>query len=260
MDKNVLDTCIKTEHIYKTQFSKALVKEGYTIYVDDKLPEMYSHNMISIHQNQSRSKIVEIIQSELQKQSKQKDQFLQIEFQGELVELADDIKPKFVTTLEYYCLDVESYQKPLFQETTIIRRATSESDYFDGRKIDILANQEGMGLEFSTKRIERKIDCYKNKDNQIQFYVAYNTSGEVIGDCEFLPNHQVAKIEDFDIYSPYQKQGHGSNMLRHFVLYAKEHDIKYLYLITDRDDTAKVMYEKFGFKQIGTKTEILYMW
>ena len=68
----------------------------------------------------------------------------------------------------------------------------------------------------------------------------------------------VAKIEDFAISPAKQRQGYGTAMLTAIIGVALNAGASTIYLVTDEDDTAKLMYGKSGFSKIGEKTDLFY--
>ena len=73
-----------------------------------------------------------------------------------------------------------------------------------------------------------------------------------------MKGDSIAKIEDFDIVEMHQRKGFGSQVLRTLLKSCHEDHIKYAYLVTDHDDTAKDMYLKSGFKLVGKRVEMIF--
>lgn len=114
-----------------------------------------------------------------------------------------------------------------------------------------------MTLEFANRRIERKFQIYSDQNNSLDFYVCYK-GHEPVGNCELFANGPMAKIEDFDILDIHQKQGFGSHIISELLEKCHHNGVTYAYLVTDAADTAKVMYEKVGFKWAGSRTELMF--
>ena len=139
----------------------------------------------------------------------------------------------------------------------IIKRATSQAVLNDGIEVDILANEPDMGKDFANRRIYRKSEVYKQSNINLNLYVCYYEENPV-GNCEFMYNDGIAKIEDFDILKKYQRKGFGTSVIKHLLNEANEKEIDIVYLITDNEDTAKEMYKKCGFKKVGEKIELFF--
>lgn len=242
---------------YSNQFSTKEDHPFYCRYTDTLLPDMYHHNKIYIKQDTPRHKIEEIIKLELDRRQQQHHTFLQVEYEGRLKSVPDVGLTPEIDILDYYYVSTSSSINLRTNPNTKLQRATDHNVMEDGCKIDILANQEAMGEDFANRRIHRKKLVYQDLNSPVTLYVVYDQN-KVIGNIEYMEYGTVVKLEDFDIYTPYQRQGHGSSVIKQMMDLAIKRHMNGIYVITSDEDTAKSMYEKCGFQFVGQKTMLRY--
>ncbi|MBM7556547.1 GNAT family N-acetyltransferase [Halanaerobacter jeridensis] len=200
-----------------------------------------------------------MILSELEQRKKVGSNFLRVEFNFSLDnDLLNElfIKPQ-VTKYDYMYINPKLGDKLIGNQKCIIRKAVSRAVLDDGIEVDIVANEPDMGKDFANRRISRKAEVYKKSDIDLNLYVCYYDNSP-IGNCEFMLNDEIAKIEDFDILKKYQRMGFGTSVIKHLLNEANKREIDIVYLITDSEDTAKEMYKKCGFKKAVEKTELFF--
>lgn len=233
-------------------------KETIKFY-DNKLRDMYTHNFILIKEDVCEDKFKEIVSKELENRQSQKEDFLRIEFN---FPIENDLIQKLplvpqVSKYDFMYISSEVSNCLYGNKDCVVKKAETEEILKDGIKVDVLANQSNMGYEFANKRIYRKADVYNQRNSNLGLYVCYHDKVP-IGNCELMLNNDLAKIEDFDILENFQRKGFGTSVLKYLIEEAREYGVKFLYLITDSEDTAKEMYKKCGFKKIGEKTELFF--
>ena len=248
-----------TEIVYVKKFTENYEDNEIIRFYDDKLPDMYMHNFTLIKNGVCKEKFRKIILDELEKRKKEKAGFLRVEFN---FSIPNDFINDFPVTAEvskydYMYIDPKVNYSLGVKEGCTIKKALSDNVMKEGIEVDILANQSAMGTEFAKKRIDRKVEVYKQPDSNLNLYVCYY-NGEAVGNCEFMVSDGVAKIEDFDILEKYQRSGFGTSVIKHLLEEAKKDGAHIVYLITDGGDTAKEMYIKCGFKKLGEKTELFF--
>lgn len=245
-----------TEIEYAKCFSNCIEEEKYYRFIDDNIPDMYSHNFILLKAGLSNKDINNIIVEEFEYRKKQGKSFLQLEanFSIDLSSLEGVKASSEITKYYYMAIPAHKYKELRIKDGCAVKAAVENDVLLDGMKVDIEACSEAMGNEFAKRRIERKVQAYKAANN-LEFYVCYDNDTPV-GDCELFINGAIAKIEDFDILEKYQRKGFGTSVLRHLMLAAEEHGVETAYVITDSEDTAKDMYKKCGFEIVGEKTAV----
>lgn len=248
-----------TEIVYTKKFSQNYEDNEIIRFYDMNLKDMYMHNFTLIKDCVCKDKVRKIILRELEKRKNENADFLRIEFNFSMENDFINNLPVIpeVTKYDYLYIEPEMENYLTGNEGCIIKKAVSEEVLKDGIEVDIVANKSAMGDEFARKRIYRKSEIYKQLDSNLNLYVCYYNN-VAAGNCEFMLNNHIAKIEDFDIIENYQKKGCGTSVLKNLLKEAKENSIELVYLITDSGDTAKEMYRKCGFKKAGEKTELFF--
>lgn len=248
-----------TEIVYTKKFTENYEDNEIIRFYDINLQDMYMHNFTLIKNSVCKDRFRKIIFDELEKRKDENANFLRIEFN---FFIDDDFINNFpvvpkVTKYDYMYIDPRMGDYLTGNKGCVIKKALSEEILKKGIEVDILANESAMGAEFAKKRIYRKSEVYKQLNSNLNLYVCdYN--GVPIGNCEFMLNNDIAKIEDFDILKNYQRKGFGTSVLKHLLKEAKENCVEFVYLITDSGDTAKEMYKKCGFKKAGEKMELFF--
>lgn len=250
---------LSTEIEYIKKFTENYEDNQIIRFYDNNLMGMYMHNFTLIKNKVSKDDFRNIILKELEKRKDEKASFLRIEFNFSTEDDFINSLPLVPEVVKYDYLYIEPKMSDYLtgNEECTIKKATSEAILKDGIEVDILANESAMGHEFARKRIYRKSEVYTKPNSNLDLYVC-NYRGIPIGNCELMLNHDIAKIEDFDILNDYQRKGFGTSVVKYLLEEAKENCVEFVYLITDSADTAKEMYKKCGFKKAGEKTELFF--
>ncbi len=252
----LLEKLFQMEVEYVKLFSEVREDKQALAFTDVHLPDMYNHNF-SLYQ--SSDGLIDYINNELKKQEVKDKGFLRVVTHDTVNATAVSellVQPE-ISTFDLMYIETGYYSGMQGNPNCSVLCADNEAVMDDGMKVDVLANQEGMGLDFAERRIARKAREYKNPEKPIQLFVCYHEDRPV-GNIEYIPFDGIVKLEDFDILEEYQRKGFGTSVLKHLVEKASHDNIKYAYLITDSQDTAKEMYVKCGFKKIGEKTELFF--
>ncbi|MBP3950898.1 GNAT family N-acetyltransferase [Bacillus suaedae] len=253
----LLNRFLEMEREYVRLFSEVTEGEGAISYADAKLPEMYCHNFTLYHSEQG---LVDWICNELSKAKTKTRGFLQVEtpyfISNELIDCLP-FKPQ-ITRFDLMYIETKRFGERKGNPATIIRSAEDRSVLEDGIKVDIAANEQGMGLDFAKRRIGRKTDIYNDVNKQMNLFVCY-LNEKPIGNIEYMTSKGIVKLEDFDILNEYQRQGYGTAVLQYLLRKAFHENIELAYLVADSEDTAKDMYKKNGFIKIGEKTQLLFL-
>lgn len=159
-----------------------------------------------------------------------------------------------VEKYDYYGIGTIEYTKLNSRNAKIVK-ALDQNTMKDGVIVDIEANTPHMGLDFAIRRILRKKEAYEDESSHLDLYVVYEDD-RPIGNCEYFINHDIVKIEDFDIIESHQRKGYGTSVLKKLLKQALDDSIDFAYLITESADTAKEFYRKCGMKKIGIRTEL----
>lgn len=243
----------KTEISYIKHFSVLEEKENLIRFVDKHLEQMYMHNFTLI---KNKEKLKELFIQELIKRENEKKEFLRIETYFPMNENDLNLLPaKFEKTIyDFFKIKTENYQYLHGNNNCQVVKADTLELLTTGLEASLLSAKETMG-DFAYPRTKRKEQIYRRKDSKIHLYVCLY-QGKVVGTCELMIDDNLAKIEDFDVLSLYQRKGFGTAIVKELLKICYDNGIQEAYLITDHDDTAKDMYKKCGFIKIGEKMEI----
>ncbi|MFW6263399.1 MAG: GNAT family N-acetyltransferase [Thermotogota bacterium] len=247
---------LNTELEYLKRYSSYVEEEKLVRFRDAKLPDMYTHNCTVLTKEVSEDELKAIIESEMDIRKKEKQPFLMIQFDFEVTdEFINQLDYDFeVEKYDYYGIDTIENSKINSRNAKIVK-ALNQNTLKDGVIVDIEANTPNMGLDFAVRRILRKKEAYEDEASHLDLYVVYEDD-RPIGNCEFFLNHDMVKIEDFDIIESHQRKGYGTSVLKKLLKQSLDDGIDFAYLITESADTAKEFYRKCGMKKIGIRTEL----
>lgn len=252
---NIIDTELK----YFNCFCNAEAFETHIHFNDDNIKDMYSHNFTYVHEDINDEDFIQLISRELAHRKTDEKRYLRVITHKTISDDLLDrllIKPE-VDRYVYYGKRTDSFSDMKTKENARIEKAKDPQAIEHGRFIDVSANYLHMTMEFAIRRIDRKFMVYNDSNLPLDLYVCYDGL-EPVGNCELLINNDTAKIEDFDILEMYQKKGFGSHVLRSLLEISHNRGVKYAYLVTDQEDTAKEMYIKNGFELAGGRTELMF--
>jgi spore maturation protein CgeE len=252
-----IDNLRQTEIEYIKMFSEVSEDDLTLTFINSNILDMYTHNFVLY---KSDVGLLEYIESQINRQETKAKGFFRIEtyhpISADLIEKLS-VKPQ-ICIYDFMGIETRNYINLIGNPDCLVLNAESSRVLEDGITVDIAVNQEGMGLDFATRRIKGKAEIYKNPDQAIELFVCY--SGDTpIGNIEYMSFNRIAKYEDFDILEDYQRKGFGTSVLKHLLEVSFNDNIEHAYLITDQADTAKEMYKKNGFEKVGEKTELLFL-
>lgn len=254
----MMNKLIQSELAYIERYSEKQELKEVIRYRDDRIKNMYMHNLTYVKEGVDPERLPAIIAHEIEYRKSEDADFLMVVMEGVVDQYIIDQLPEtmVVDTSVYMGMKPSLGLHLRTKEGGIVLKADNQDVVEQGRKMDILANHEAMELWFSIDRIARKIEVYTDESKNIDFYVCYKDKTP-IGNVEYAPYNSVVKIEDFGILSEYQKQGFGSNTIKELCSRAEKEGKEFVYVITDEEDSAKEMYKKCGMEIAGRKTEIL---
>lgn len=255
----MINQLLSCENEYKKQFSEYTEYENHTLFKDDILPDMYSHNCYLIKNKKDVEEMAAMINGMIEERKKSGKSFLQVEMDFPLnkeIYAKLSIQPE-ISTFNYMGQEVKNIINPVGNENCVIKKANILKILNDGIYIDIETNKKAMGEDFAKRRIERKKLLYEDPLRQLNLYVCYHNDVP-IGNCELFVVDEVAKIEDLDILGIYQRKGFGTSLLNFVMDEAILEGVNYIYLLTDADDTVKEMYKKFGLEIVLSRTKLFF--
>jgi spore maturation protein CgeE len=249
-----------TEMEYVRCFSKEQKNDYITRFWDENFEDSYANNLTVLHKNVDEETKIQIINKEINERLRDGNRFLLFEVDGDISKEVIKklrVRPSRIDKLEYMSIETKDYVKIVDREDCIVKEVITEEDYSDIIKISILDYTPLVGKSYSKKRIKRKVDTYKDSDNNLTSFISY-IGDEPVGSCELLEYENTAKIEDFGVLENYQNQGVGKSILRQVLKRTYADGFETAYVITENKGIAKEMYKKWGFKKVGEKTQLIF--
>lgn len=251
-----LEQIVRTELRYISCFSSVEQLGKGIRFFDEEIPDMYSHNLTYMYEGHT-SIMREFVEDELEYSKSSAKKFLNIQcsYNKRSEVTFKGLSYEWNCLLSYYVFDNNYLEKLKIREDCIIKEMT-EQMLDEGRMFDIETNGEELGVDFAERRFDRRSKVYLS-DTDVKHYLCY-IGNEVVGQVDLFVNEWVAKIEDFDVCSKWQRQGVGTTMLKILIDIALKKGSRIIYLITDAEETAKEMYMKSGMHHVGDKYEVFF--
>lgn len=164
-------------------------------------------------------------------------------------------KPE-ITTYKYYYILANEYDKLRSNKECLVKRMETKDDIEESLGFNIRANAKDMGKNFIERRFQRRLKVYKLSD-KVDNYICYH-KGRCIGHSDLFMNSEIAKIEDFHVEQCYQHKVFGTSILKYLIKKTSILGGKMSYVLTDTDYTAKEMYKKCYFTNIGKRYSLLF--
>ncbi len=254
----MLKRIMNSERSYYECFSQVTNAGRVLRFRDDNLPEMYDHNFSFVKGTPAPALLSEIVQEELSLRASEGADFCNIKtslppeaLNGLSLKAEADISQN-----GYYVFDIGALARFNEIPELIVRRTADSSMLEDVLFCDLKHDEKKLGLDFCKKRCFRRGEVYIN-DGGLDSYVCYR-HGQPVGNCDLLITGNTAKIEDFAVIPECQRKGYGTTMLKRLIVSALEGGCDLIYLVTDEEDTAKDMYLKLGFRQVGICSDIFF--
>ncbi len=111
-------------------------------------------------------------------------------------------------------------------------------------------DSKAFGEDYAIGNVKRQKQVLSNND-KVYFYLQVTYEDQIVGTLNAFIDNDIAKLDDFTIKPNLQKQGFGSTLMREMLELLTTKGVKYVYLVTDQEDTPKDMYQKWGFKYIS---------
>lgn len=154
----------------------------------------------------------------------------------------------------FFGTDIESIRIPFkrFADVSVV-------DPNDESFLTFLFNGHAeYGIPYAKGNVIRQQEVLNNNKHCYHYYVI-KKDDQVIGTLNAFFDGEVGKVDDFVIDEAYRKQGYGSQLMSFAIHDLKLRGIKYVYLVTDDEDTPKDMYQAWNFKLIGKMFELRKM-
>ena len=234
---DIIKRLIDIDLLYIKEFSKEIKLSMGIEYYDEKLKDKYFHNFLLLNSNYTLDDVNQY--KEYRKNNG--FEFANFYIKDKLKFQIDNTED---TLLYYYFSKKDIVNDFKIKENTSIK-VVDESNIFDLAKYMYLTDMI-FGQDYAMRNALRYIDVLLNKDSRIKYYFLY-LYDKPIGYVSALKDNDILKIEDFNIFDDFQRQGYGTTLFKFVV---SLYDINYIYVVADGLDTPKNMYEKWGMKFI----------
>ena len=238
-----LDYILKMEIKYLSLFSNQKQMTGGIRFQDDQQKDKYSHNLMMLHKD--KVSLSELIDYE-QKQCV--EGFVNFRFED-----TTDVSYQFLETYKksiygYYAAKIDELNIQVKNQADIKRvDPFNSNDFFE------FLHQEDLefGLSYAIGNVQRQKEVLQENQHRYIFLRLLHEQ-KVIGHINTFIDGNTAKIDEFYVIEDYQKKGFGSALMFQIIDLLKTNKVENVYLVTDLEDTAKQLYERYGFKLVGT--------
>ncbi|MGN7373695.1 GNAT family N-acetyltransferase [Bacillus halotolerans] len=240
----------KTEHQYLSLTSESKLFGHYRVYKDSKLPQIFSHNFVQLHDTFPLERIPDFLPSV----PKLLDaNYIHLKASPQhafpLVLKQSLVKSGFVVEDELlYCMNLEDWKGQTGHPFTAWGTAKSLSD---GSSIMKIYDSLYIGEATAEQKLVRKYPFYKA--GTILLVVCYSDSSQNIpigcGELFIDSQEKTAKIEEVAILDQFQRRGYGSILVGEMLSIAKSLGMDDAYLVASNSDGVTHFYEKLKFKK-----------
>ena len=217
-------------------------KYGYIAY-DTKQRDKYYHNYLHIL-NANGTSIHDLCEYEA---TYKKWGHVHFRFEEKTTVFEDVLKDYKPSVNGYYWAPIDEVKIPKVKPLVIQMIEPSIKEPFCHYLY--LENLE-YGEQFSRNNSIRQWDVLMKQTNYRYSYAIVD--GHIVGSINATWHGQNAKIDDFTVLEPYRHQGIGSSLMAHVISFLKTQKIKFVYLVTDMNDTPRLMYEKWGYRHLSS--------
>lgn len=253
-----IDSILLFEDQYAKCFCSVFENEKVIRFRDHLIPDMYDHNYTRIKQVSDLGEVKLLIEQEIEFSISEGSQFCNIHFNGN-VELPFvhelKVKPK-ETSYAIFATDNPSELRLRKRNDCEVEKISNTKMIEERLALELSEYGDHDGEDFCIRKAERTAQVYLSPGH-IDAYLC-RMAGIVVGKCDLFVEDGIAKIEDFDVSSAYQRKGFGTTIIHKLVSDAVKTGARTIYLVTDIDDTAKDMYAKLGFKEVAYKKQLFF--
>ena len=251
------DNLLRCVDAFTACFSQTDADETLTRYRDDRIQDMYDHNLSILHGEIGDAALAGLITAEMSLCKSEGKDYCQVRHDGDGAPVING----FIPEVSHYGLYHRACDVPLAAAGNtgceIVRAETMR--HIDGRcSVELAGYADAYGADFCRRKNARNAEVYLAPGG-VDTYVCY-TGGRAVGKADLFLHGSVAMIEDFDMIVDCQRKGYGTAILRALMEAAAAHGAKTALLVADMGDTAKEMYEKLGFAHLPGRTGLLYKW
>lgn len=240
----------KTEHQYILLTSESASFDHYSVYRDPKLPQIFSHNFVQLHDTFPLERLLDFLPSV---PKLLEANYLHLKASPQHVfplGLKQSlVKSGFVVEDELlYDMKLSDWKGQMGHPLTAWGTAKSLSD---GSSIMKIYDSIYIGEAIAEQKLKRKYRFYES--GTITLVVCYSDQAQKIpigcGELFIHPQEKTAKIEEVAILDQFQRRGYGSILVKEMLSIAKSLGMEAAYLVATSTDGATHFYEKLTFKK-----------
>ena len=235
------------EMAYIKLFSEKLEKPYGAMFEDTNQRDKHMHNILFVTNNR-------ITPKEIQDYLDLTEQFGFSNIRFDMMEIPKHIDKKSfqIVPCGYYVSKLDDIHiKPKRQVTLLKVNPEHDTDFYQF----IFDDDKQFGLDYAKNNHVRLKEVLMQNQVDFNFYKLMH-EGHMIGHINVFYQDQIAKIDDFYVLEPYQRQGFGLAMFYQLLQEIKQRNILEVYLITSELEEAKFLYQQIGMKHIGTYYEL----
>jgi len=253
-----IDSVLLFEDKYAECFCSVFENEEIIRFRDNLIPDMYDHNYTRIKQANNPNEVKALIEHEIAFCASEGRKFCNIHINGN-VELPFirglNVKPE-ETLYSFYATDRPFELRLKKRDDCEVEKIISKKMIDARLALELSEYGNNHGEDFCKRKSQRMAQVYLSHSG-VDSYLC-RTSRTVVGKCDLMVGNTIAKIEDFDVSTAYQRKGYGTTIIHKLVSDAVEMGARTIYLVTENDGTAKDMYIKLGFKEVAYKKQLFF--
>ena len=232
---------------YIEMFSSKIDKPYGAMFEDTNQRDKHMHNILFVTQNSITPKDIQAYLDDTEQYG-----FSNITFHGMDLPKHIDKKQFQISTYGYYGCLLNEIKIQAKRDITLIKvDPRMDTDIFEF----IINDDQQFGSEYAKNNHKRLKQVLLKHEQKFHYYKLMHQD-KMIGHINVFYHEDIAKVDDFYVLEPYQRQGFGISMLAKIMDIFKEKHIHYVYLITSELEEAKYLYQSIGMKKVSYYHEI----
>lgn len=235
------------EMAYIEMFSSKVEKPYGVMFEDTNQRDKHMHNILFVYKNAITPKDIQDYLDDTEQYG-----FSNILFNG--IDVPKHINKKLyqMTPHGYYGCELSHISIQPKRDITLLKvDPNRDEDIFDF----IFNDDQQFGIEYAKNNHIRLKEVLIKNEHCFHYYKLMHEN-QMIGHINVYYYEEIAKIDDFYVLEPYQRQGFGISMLSNIIDILKERHVEYVYLITNELEEAKFMYQSIGMTKVSFYHEL----
>jgi len=252
-----IETIFDCEERYTASFCQTYKGPDFIRYADATMLDMYEYNKVVIL-TEDEHRYTKIIREEMELNRTENKDFCDIRLPKRVDESFLNKLPLLpeVTNYGYFAAFAEQLDSIKGNEACEIRKAESEEMIKDRTRVEQISYPGRERETFFERKGQHNEKAYMASED-VSAYICYK-DGQPIGKADLFLYKNVAMIEDFDVIPTFQRKGYGTAVIGRLVQEALKKRAEVVFLTTDVDDMAKVLYQRLGFSYYPGRTQLFF--